>query len=1546
MTAIVDLDNNTYDDMVSFRIYRDGVGSGYYGAATEGEEAIFGVPYAQKLVYGSSNFFTVPAGYRYMLGMYKDYLYALQLAPLPTGSVTVHMPDGVNLSDYIGMNLVLTSDDSFSPKSYTLEMTDASTYTFYNIDSEKRWSVTVVNEYKDEFGTINNIVVGDGNVDVTFDNLKKSNTVTLTVLNPDGIDVTDQTLIEWYNDDEWMNEGASILRQPAGRTLRYKISLSQSLAATCVEPATASHVVSDGVNNITCQLLPLGNIVLTGKVLDAGTGQPIAGAKVSATQYNAGYNNVIETTTEEGGSFSLNVAYVSTILKIVASGYLTRSINIDSLTVDGSGTITLQDIMLKPAAINVQFTFTPAHLAGEAAETQPGYSDCYNVDFKIYNNSRWREIEGFSVSLPQILIQEDVSEGDVLRLTATSRKNEFSPVTTTVMLTGEQTEATINIVEYGKIVASNAISSHIDVVGILYDNNGKRIKTETYVDKVVEFDNLPDGRYTLITMVKNDLWNTVYDLSTLSAIGLQQGKDYLLNTVAVSSGIITPVYTGRLSAIENSIYIGDGASFTVSPSNVLTGNYLTFRAQVQFKEEYASQVSDVKLIVLLPSSCPFYPNSVMVGNKVVTDYNDYNGNGLQVPLTNPADVVRFCATPSAEGSFSPNAFVQFKYNGKVIIQPIGCAEYAVHLLTFRVSSITGDPEITVSGTASKGKTVKVYDGNVLIAQTQCLENGTWRVRAHLDNPISPSVHHISAAIVVENGLELKTEVKDVIYREFAPQIDKIDMIYHGSSYVFDYVNGTALPRNYSYNLSIYDFTFVATLLGTTATVSNLKFKVLDTGWNVKTYDSHYDALNHRWFCSANYSFTSKLPTSVGLSYDYTWEGVTYHYETEFVDHTNGVTPNITPCIDPSGFVYEGVPSNRVEGVTATCYYKDPETGEAVLWDAEQYEQQNPLITDENGRYRWDVPVGQWQVKYEKDGYETTYSDWLPVPPPQLDVNIGMVQKTQPVVAKAHAYPQAVELEFDKYMYPETLTTDNITVSVNGKAVSGTIELLNAEVDDPLAITTIRRAPGTGLTFASRIRFNADQPFNADKVTLHVKKDVTSYAGVQMNTDYEVVLPLEQEMQAIVADSAEVVPFMGERLLNVAVQPAAAAAGKVLNVRSMAPMIATTNAQSYTLDSNGAAVITVHGDLPGASLLLFSIEGYNLTASTLVNVSMEAETTVATPTASIASDSEVEKGTEVYLYCTTPDATIYYTLDGSNPQDATDARMVYDGSPIIINSDVTIKAMATCEGMYDSEVTEFTYHVTSTGLKGDVNGDGAVNIADINKLIDYILRDLINSETLQRGDVNGDGTINISDINAVIQIILGPSASHNAAVNTTDLLHLNDLTLSPGETGTLHVTVDNAARYSALQCDIVLPDGLTLVDATAAGSNLVETGLAGDNTSRALTYSMNLLPFDGDTQPVLTLTVRADAALTDVSQVTLTDIVLADLVGVAWYASDCTARINNASGINDITAGAGKQITSVRYYNVAGQQVDQPSGMTIQVTTYSDGSSVATRTYRY
>ena len=114
-------------------------------------------------------------------------------------------------------------------------------------------------------------------------------------------------------------------------------------------------------------------------------------------------------------------------------------------------------------------------------------------------------------------------------------------------------------------------------------------------------------------------------------------------------------------------------------------------------------------------------------------------------------------------------------------------------------------------------------------------------------------------------------------------------------------------------------------------------------------------------------------------------------------------------VDPSGYVFDLSTGERIEDVTVTAYWipydesddfwnKTPSPSEyGTKWNAGEYNQYNPLQTNADGKYAWDVPEGWWRVKYEKEGYETTWSDWMTVPPLRTEVNIGMVSQTKPSV---------------------------------------------------------------------------------------------------------------------------------------------------------------------------------------------------------------------------------------------------------------------------------------------------------------------------------------------------------------------------------------------------------------------------------------------------------------------------------------------------------------------------------------------------------------------
>lgn len=391
-------------------------------------------------------------------------------------------------------------------------------------------------------------------------------------------------------------------------------------------------------------------------------------------------------------------------------------------------------------------------------------------------------------------------------------------------------------------------------------------------------------------------------------------------------------------------------------------------------------------------------------------------------------------------------------------------------------------------------------------------------------------------------------------------------------------------------------------------------------------------------------------------------------------------------LDPSGYVYEAVLSNRLEGVTTTCYQKvmsEDMYGDlietAVVWNAEDFSQQNPLKTDKAGFYRWDVPQGMWQVKYEKEGYETAYSDWLPVPPPQLDVNIGMKQSTPPTVKQMRGYESGITIELSKYMRPETMTTEKITVTRNGSAEAGSIELMNAE-----------QAPLGDETYVSKVKFVPENRFNAtDLVVVTVHKEVESYCGVQMTADHVETVKIESEVKSIVADSLVTVPYQGEREMRVVVLPKDASAGRTLKVKTSSTMIASVSAEEVTIGQDGAATLTLGGELPGGAILDFSVDGTDVKATSRVKVVMGREM-VAKPVANISSGVTISGGTQIELTCETEGATIYYTLDGSCPCDEA-TRHKYDG-PFTIATDVIVKAIAVKDDMDDSDIATFVYIV--------------------------------------------------------------------------------------------------------------------------------------------------------------------------------------------------------------------------------------------------------------
>jgi hypothetical protein len=202
-------------------------------------------------------------------------------------------------------------------------------------------------------------------------------------------------------------------------------------------------------------------------------------------------------------------------------------------------------------------------------------------------------------------------------------------------------------------------------------------------------------------------------------------------------------------------------------------------------------------------------------------------------------------------------------------------------------------------------------------------------------------------------------------------------------------------------------------------------------------------------------------------------------------------------IDPSGFTYEAVTANRLSGVTATLLQSDSPDGPFHVWDAAAYGQQNPLTTDAQGKYGWNVPFGYWKVAYTKPGYQTAYSQVFQIPPPRFDVNVGLTRIAAPTVALTRATSGAtssVTVGFDDYMDITTVTGRIAVVGANGNPVSGSVQPVDAQ------------AAPDGKQLAKTFRFTPDQPFaDGAGLTVNVDELVRDYAGHTLDAAFSQVV---------------------------------------------------------------------------------------------------------------------------------------------------------------------------------------------------------------------------------------------------------------------------------------------------------------------------------------------------------------------------------------------------------------------------------------------------------
>lgn len=794
-------------------------------------------------------------------------------------ALQVSLPEGTDAKLYSQMWIELTNTKSGQKMHYV--MTGRDSYTFANLIKNTTWNVTLRNARGDIFAQIDGVEVKDEDVKVSFDQIAVPQQLSLSVAAPDGTDVTSQTQVTWTDPEgNYLAQGFAMGGLLAGSKLSYSLSLGEQLATLYAIPEKTECTVKEQDNNIKIQLQLLPSVNLSGKVTDLIAKSGISGAFITASQtFDGKYTKTVSAKADKEGKFSLNMSNVPTQLTIAATDYVSQSIDCADLLKDQAASVELGDVALKPisgATLSLNFNYKRCSDGGDEAEgTQSWFSDYNNVVFGIYNKTQKKSIKQFSVQYPQIVLLEEVSEGDQLELTATSKSEAFMPAITTATISDKlQATATFNVAELGKIEATYSKNYNAAVVGSLYDAAGKLQKTSEYANASLTFSNLSDGYYTLLSMGKSKLFNTVYKLDELKQSGLKEGNDYILSNIKVESGNISKLSIDEIPTLNESklYFTGDNTSFTVNKQSIVAGNYITLTGKIDFKQAYAKKVSNVSLVVDIPDACSFVENSVMVGNS--TSNYVLEGNRLTIPMARYTDRVRFCVIPTQGGEYAPSAQIEFDLNGNTMTQPIGSASYTAKDLSISVPKTVAKTTVSISGMAIGRSEVKVYDGDVLIGQTTSLANGMWSTKCELNEAYNLSQHNIHAKVTTKQGLELQSETQQCLYDENAIQVKTVDMSFYNGwmhkniNLTFDFESNKTSENSYSFYTAT-DFTFVADLTNNDPEkVSGVKLYVYTSQNEVKTLRAKYDKKMDKWVAVQRFT-GDNLPVNISAEVDAT-----------------------------------------------------------------------------------------------------------------------------------------------------------------------------------------------------------------------------------------------------------------------------------------------------------------------------------------------------------------------------------------------------------------------------------------------------------------------------------------------------------------------------------------------------------------------------------------------------------------------------------------------------------------------------------------------------
>lgn len=563
--------------------------------------------------------------------------------------------------------------------------------------------------------------------------------------------------------------------------------------------------------------------------------------------------------------------------------------------------------------------------------------------------------------------------------------------------------------------------------------------------------------------VINSLEDGTYSVQTYNGQGF--ADDTLENLQVLENQVATADITLNTQSELSQIFNGEGNRFRVNSNVVAPGEKLTYRAN--FKKNSSSQVDSATMTFELSQATEYIPETLTLDGQRVAD-PVITGNTLSVNIANPnaAGAIGFSVGVKQEvGSvqdIQTKAKIAWKVGAEEFESSFGLASTNLVTTSVNAPGFTKDGKVKVYGKSIPGAIVKVYAGETMLGSTK-VDGRWWNLEVQLP---TEGTHTLWAQATLGQSTSMPSDGVQVVYDPGTVAVEEVEVTggWNGNVKINPDLGIVAMGLT-----ELKSFEVKVGITGDTAP-EKVEFLWLDKKYTMELSNGYYiGETDPDWTGSGEHPLTLSI----------THNGKVYEM----------VIALVTVLIDPSGYVYEGVKSNRLSGVTAIV--RQEVNGNWVTWDAAKYGMINPQLTDQEGRYGWDVPAGNWRVVFSKDGYETYTSGVVTVPPPETELNINLKSTSLPTVDSVSYTNGKLEITFSKYMKVNQVNASSITVTKSGttQPITGTVEAIGAEEEK-------------GVSLARKFRFAPTQQLQAGATyEVEILSGLVAYNDLAMFNDW-------------------------------------------------------------------------------------------------------------------------------------------------------------------------------------------------------------------------------------------------------------------------------------------------------------------------------------------------------------------------------------------------------------------------------------------------------------